>query len=75
LLVETLAQFGVLRRRQGRPGEALPWYGRALAIANAYGIDIAGLILIHLCALQEELGADAFAAAWAAAFPGQPPPV
>jgi len=65
--------FNAQERQQFEQTEA--WYRRALGIAAEYNMHAARQILAHLGALQDELGADAFAAAWAQAFPGQPPPV
>jgi hypothetical protein len=75
LLVNSLAQVGVLERRRGRPVEAIPWYGRALVIAAGYQMRVVGQILAHLAVVLEELGEEAFAVAWRQAFDEQEPPL
>ena len=71
----TLAQLGVLRRNQGRFDEAVAWLGRALTVAAAYNMRVAGQILAVLARLLQEMGEAPFTAAWQQAFSGQPPPL
>jgi tetratricopeptide (TPR) repeat protein len=75
LLVNTLAQVGVLERRRGRPVEAIPWYGRALATAAKYQMRVSDQILADLAVVLNELGEDAFITACRQAFGGQEPPL
>ena len=70
-LVETLAQFGLLRREQGRFREAVSWFGRALSIAAEYNMRVGGQIMRDLARVMKAMGEEEFAAAWREAMPGQ----
>jgi tetratricopeptide (TPR) repeat protein len=74
LLVDTLAQMGLLRRDQARPGEAVAWLGRAMFIAANYQMRVTGQILVNLARLMGAMGEETFTAAWQEAFPDQAPP-
>ena len=74
-MVDTLAQLGVLRRKQGRPQEVLSWFGQAWAIADQYQMRVGMQILARLALLMRAMGEEAFGAAWRAAFEGQEPPL
>ena len=56
LMVNSLAQMGVLRRRQRGPEEAVGWLGQAFAIAAAYEMRVGMQILVHLARLMEGRG-------------------
>lgn len=73
LMVDTLAQLGVLMRRQRRLDESVSWYGRALAIAAEYKMRVGGQIAGHLARVMKDMGEEAFAAAWRQAFSQDPP--
>jgi hypothetical protein len=73
LMVNTLAQFGVLRRLQGRYLEAVASFGNALAIATQYQMRIGGQIATNLARPLKTMGENDFAAAWRQAFNEEPP--
>ncbi len=73
--VNTLAQLGVLRRKQNNWDEALMWYGRALAIALEYQMRVSAQILAHIARLLDAMGEEAFVASWTRSFPETEPPL
>jgi tetratricopeptide (TPR) repeat protein len=64
LKVNTLAQFGVLRRQQGRYKEAVSLLAKAYEIATSHRMRLVTTILLYLGKLREELGKEAFISVW-----------
>jgi tetratricopeptide (TPR) repeat protein len=75
LIVNTLAQMGVLYRLKKAMPESVLWSGRALAIAAEYKMRVAGQILADLARNMDTMGEKEFTAAWKEAFQGQEPPL
>jgi len=75
LLVNTLAQLGVLHRRQNHLHEAVSWFGRAFAIVAEYKMRVGGQILMDLARVMSAMGKEEFTVAWRRAFEGQEPPL
>src|SRR5205807_1323726 len=72
LMVITLAQLGVLRRRQERLPESVVWFGKALFIAAEYQMRVVGQILRDLARLMKVMGENEFVAVWQEAFGAEP---
>ncbi|MGB8657505.1 MAG: CHAT domain-containing protein [Candidatus Zixiibacteriota bacterium] len=75
LMVNTLAQLGVLRRRQNQLSDSILWFGRAHLIAAEYNMPVGARILLEVGRLMTTMGENDFTAAWRQAFKGQEPPL
>ncbi len=75
LLVNTLAQIGVLRKKQNQLREAVSWFGKALAIATEYEMRVSFQIMADLARILKIMGEKEFTTAWQQVFSGQPPPI
>jgi len=73
LKVNTLAQFGVLRFRQGRLHESVAWFAKAYGIASAYRMPVVERIKSDLRRLLEAMGREGFVNAWREATGGEEP--
>ena len=73
LLVNTLAQFGVLYREQKRLSESVASLGKALQIASNFQMHIGYTILANLGINLELMGEENFVAAWHQVFKEDPP--
>lgn len=73
LMVNPLAQLGLLRCDQERLPESVVWLGKALTIAVEYQMRVAAQILLNLADLMKSMGENEFVAVWQQSFGEKPP--